>query len=72
MGTVEADVALDLLELLEIAWHDCYGEISPAEQIVDDVLVLSEGRLDALVRNCRRAVTDWRDIRLAADARRST
>jgi hypothetical protein len=43
----DADVsrALDLLELVEYAWHDCYGEISPSEDLIDDVLALSEGTL---------------------------
>lgn len=63
----DAPVALDLLELLEFAWHDCYREISPTETVVDDVLVLSEGTLSGLVLACRLAVTDWRDLRVAAD-----
>ena len=36
--------ALDVLELLECLWHDCYGDVTPSEEIVDDVLLLSEGR----------------------------
>jgi hypothetical protein len=42
--------AQDLLELLELAWHDCYRDISPAEDIVDDVLLLSEGSMEKLLR----------------------
>jgi hypothetical protein len=30
-----------VLELLEMAWHDCYGEITPSEEIVDQVLLCS-------------------------------
>ena len=63
----DAPAALDLLELLELAWHDCYGEIPPADDIMADVLVMSEETLSGLVRACRLAVTDWRDLRVAAD-----
>lgn len=63
----DAAVALDLLELLEFAWHDCYGEITPADAVIDDVLALSEGTLSGLVLACRLAVMDWRDLRVAAD-----
>ena len=58
--------ALDLLELLEIAWHDSYGEISPSEAIVDDVLLLSEGSMPLLVHAVRLAVADWRDVVVGA------
>ena len=63
--------ALDLLELMELAWHDCYGEVTPPEPVVDDVLVLGDGSLADLVGAARLAVIDWRDTRLAAQARRS-
>jgi hypothetical protein len=65
------DRALDLLELLEMAWHDSYGEITPREDVIDDVLLLSEGNLRALIRWSRLAVTDWRDVRVEADKVRS-
>jgi hypothetical protein len=55
-----------LLELLELAWHDCYREISPSENIIDDVLLLSDGSMDKLVSAARLAVTDWRDLKMAA------
>lgn len=61
------DRALDLIELMEMAWHDAYGEASPPESVVDDVLLLSEGNLRALIRWARLAVTDWRDVRVEAD-----
>ena len=67
-GQVEA--ALDLLELLELAWHDCYEEISPSEEIIDDVLLLSGGSMDKLVKAAKLAVLDWRDLKVAADAAR--
>jgi hypothetical protein len=37
----KADAALDVLELTEFAWHDCYGEVSPPESVVDDILTVS-------------------------------
>jgi hypothetical protein len=67
-----AKPVLDLLELLELAWHDCYHEISPSEDIIDDVLLLSDGSMDKLVSAARLAVTDWRDLKVAAAAVRSS
>lgn len=62
----EADAALDLLELTEFAWHDCYGDVSPPDQVVDDILRVSEGCLDLLSRAARLAIEDCRDLRLQA------
>jgi hypothetical protein len=61
------DRALDLLELLEMAWHDAYGEVTPPEDLIDDILLMSEGNLRQLIRWARLAVEDWRDVRVAAD-----
>ena len=66
-----ADAALDLLELTEFAWHDCYGEVSPPNQVVDDLLTVSHGRLDLLASAARLAVEDFRDLRTQAEALRS-
>lgn len=66
------ETALDLLEVVELAWHDCYGDVTPPDDVVDDLLVVSEGRLDRLVAAGRLAVIDHRDLRLAADAIRDT
>lgn len=63
--------ALDLLEIVELAWHDCYGELSPSEGLVDDMLLLSERSLEGLVAAARLALTDWRDLKMAADAQRA-
>jgi hypothetical protein len=63
----KTSTALDLLELAELARHDVYGEISPGEEIVDDILVVSQGTLDGLIGTTRLAVTDWRDLKIAAD-----
>jgi len=59
--------ALDLLELTELAWHDCYAEITPSEEIIDQILLCSEGDLGLLVRACRLAVEDWRDLKMWAE-----
>src|SRR6516162_4368885 len=66
-GDALAASVLDLLELTELAWHDCYGEITPSETVVDDILVYSGGDLGALVHAARLAVQDFRDVRVAAD-----
>ena len=43
--------------LMEMAWHNCYAEITPSEDVVDDVLLCSGGTLEGLVnassRRCR-------------------
>jgi hypothetical protein len=67
------DAALDLLHLGDMAWHDCYGprelEIPPG--VLNDILLLADGDLARLIRVTREAVIDFRDVRLAADRRRS-
>jgi hypothetical protein len=67
----EADAALDAFELLELAWHDCYGEPTPSEEIIDDVWVVADGDLARLVSAAHLAVTDFRDLRVSADALRN-
>lgn len=66
MGATDVDAALDVLELMELAWHDCYGEPSPPEQVIDDALTVSRGDLASLASAALLGVTDWRDLRLAA------
>jgi hypothetical protein len=65
-GQVEA--ALDLLHLADMAWHDCYGpkELAMPDSVLDDVLLLADGGLVALIRTARQAVIDFRDVRVAA------
>jgi hypothetical protein len=70
-GDKRAERALDLLELLEFAWHDCYADIAPPADVIDDVLVLSRGDLGQLIAAARLALADWRDARVAADALRA-
>ena len=69
-GSEQVETALDLLELTEFAWHDCYHDITPPDEVIDDILVLSQGDISELIGAARLAVTDWRDLRLAADAKR--
>ena len=67
----DAAAALDLLELTELAWHDCYGEVTPPDGVVEDIFVCSQGRLADLARAARLAVQDSRDLRVWADRVRS-
>jgi hypothetical protein len=71
LGEDRAQLALDLMEILEFAWHDCYGDITPPPEVVDDILVCSEGQLDQMIRAVRLALTDWRDLRMWADRLRA-
>jgi hypothetical protein len=63
----DSEAALDILELAELAWHDCYGEVTPPDSVIDDICVCSQGRLPDLARAARLAVEDYRDLRLWAD-----
>ena len=71
-GEARAASVLDLLELTELAWHDCYGEITPSEEIIDDILLCSEGDMAKLIQAALLAVTDWRDLKLQAQDKRSS
>jgi len=66
-GEERAPFALDLLELTELAWHDCYGEITPPEDVIEDMLLLSEGSIERLIEMARLGVIDWRDLKVAAE-----
>ena len=68
----DVDAALDLLALVDLAWHDCYGESAPSPTIVDDILLVSDGDLGALNRAGLLAVIDFRDLRLTADELRDS
>jgi hypothetical protein len=56
---------------MDLAWHDCYGKVAPPDDVLDDVLYLAGGDLAALVRHAHLAVIDFRDVRVAADHKRS-
>ncbi len=62
----DVDAVSQLLDLLELAWHDCYDEDAPPDSVVDDVFVVADGDLGQLVGAVHLAVRDWRDLRLAA------
>jgi hypothetical protein len=53
-------------ELMEMAWHDCYSEVTPSEEVVDDVLLCSQGTLDGLIHAAHMAVIDQRDLSMWA------
>jgi hypothetical protein len=65
-GEALAASVLDLLELTELAWHDCYGEITPPEDIIDDILLCSDGDVPKLIQAARLAVIDRRDLKMWA------
>jgi hypothetical protein len=44
-GSDRSSAALDLLEFVELAWHDCSGEITPPDEVIDDILVVAGGDL---------------------------
>ena len=50
-----------------MAWHDCYGESSPGDDVVEDIFVVAQGNLAALIAAARLAVEDFRDLRMQAD-----
>jgi hypothetical protein len=67
------EAALDLLHLTDMAWHDCYGpeDLALPDRVLEDVLLLADGGLVALVRIAHQAVIDFRDVKVAADDHRS-
>ena len=64
----QAEAVLDVLELAEFAWHDCYGEVSPPDAVIDDVFVVARGSVTEFVHAARLAVEDYRDLRMAANS----
>lgn len=68
----DVESALDLLELMELGWHDCYGEVTPSEDRVDDMILISDGTVSGLIAACRLATRDWRDLQVAASVRRGS
>ena len=65
-GKAAATAALDLFELVEYAWHDCYGELSPPDNVIDDIITCSQGDLVRMISYARLAVIDSRDLYVAA------
>ena len=66
-GQEVAPVVLDLLELTELAWHDCYEEITPPEELIEQILFCSRGDLRLLVQAARLAMADRRDLKVWGD-----
>ena len=63
----DAEAALDVLELTEFAWHDCFGEVTPPDGVIDDVFTVGKGSMTEFVRAARLAVEDYKDLRVAAN-----
>lgn len=66
LGKSQASAGLDLLELTEYAWHDCYKEITPPDDVILNILICSRGDLATMIRAANLAVRDWRDLYLWA------
>ncbi len=62
-----ANVVLDLLELTELAWHDCYGDVTPPDEVIADILTCANGDLATLIQAAKVAVEDTRDLTLWAE-----
>ena len=60
-----------VLELMEMAWHDCYEEITPPDEVVDNLLLCSGGTLGGLIHAAHLAVIDSRDLAVWASEIRS-
>lgn len=67
LGASQASAGLDVLELTELAWHDCHGDITPPDEVIVNILICSEGHLATMIRAARLAVADWRDLQLWAE-----
>ena len=65
----DVDAALQVLDLLDRAWHDCYS-VTPREAVVEDVFFTAQGDLSRLIDAAHLAVQDWRDLRVRADLKR--
>lgn len=63
----DASAALDLFELTELAWHDCYGSVAPPDDVIDNMFVCSAGSLATLAKAARVALIDYRDLWMWAD-----
>ena len=63
----DASAALDIFELTELAWHDCYGEVTPPDEVIDNIFLCSGGNLSTLTKAALLAVIDRRDLWMWAD-----
>lgn len=67
LGKSQASAGLDLLEVAEYAWHDCYVEITSPDNVILNILICSEGNLITMIRAVKLAIEDWRDLQLWAE-----
>jgi hypothetical protein len=67
LGKSAASAGLDLLELTEYAWHDCYGEITPPDDVILNILICSRGDIATMIHAAKVALRDWRDLYLWAE-----
>jgi len=70
-GEAQTAAALDLLDIFELAWHDCYGDVTPPPGVIEDMFTLSGGTIGGLIQAALLAVTDSRDLKVAAEERRT-
>jgi len=66
----QVDTVVQVLDLLDLAWHDCIAEVSPPDSVIDDIFVTAGGDLSRLIDATHLAVQDWRDPRVRADQSR--
>lgn len=71
LGPSQARAALDLLELTDYAWHDCYRELAAPDDVILNILTCSRGDLATMIRAARVAVRDDRDLHLWAESIRN-
>jgi len=67
LRTGRAAAVLDLLQLLELARHDCCGDATSPDDVVDDIRVVAQDGVASLARVAWLAVDDSRDLSFAAD-----
>ena len=60
----------EAVALMEMAWHDCYGEVTPPDNVIEDVLLCSQGTLGGLITAAHLAVIDGRDLSVWAESLR--
>lgn len=66
----QSEAALDALALLDFAWHDCYGDTFPPDEVIEDIWVVADGDIGRLISAAHLAVLDFRDLRRNADEMR--
>lgn len=71
LGPSLASAGLDLLELTEYAWHDCYQEITPPDDVILNIVLCSRGNLPTMIHAALVALRDWRDLQMWAESARS-